>query len=86
LVVKVWQLAEDGNIGALKEILSRTEPTVRRVAVEGVAADIGNAMLRRMLDGGTFPVREGYELPMIGGVPAVVEQAVTVVEEVAADV
>jgi hypothetical protein len=59
-------LAEDGNVGALKEILSRTEPTVRRVAVEGVAADFGNAMLRKMLDRGVFPTREGYALPLIG--------------------
>jgi hypothetical protein len=65
LVVRVWNAAFDGDARALKEILSRTDPAVRKVAVEGVAADLGNAMLRRMLDSGVFPVRPGYELPVV---------------------
>ncbi|MDO8631949.1 MAG: DUF5681 domain-containing protein [Phycisphaerales bacterium] len=32
----------------------------------GVHVQAGNAALRRMLDAGTFPVRPGYELPVIG--------------------
>ena len=65
LVVRMFEAAKGGDTKAAKVILDRTDPAVRRVAVEGIAAELGNQMLRRMLEANAFPVREGFELPVV---------------------
>jgi len=48
-----------GNTKAVGHILDRVDPALRRVAIEGVPAVEGNAMLERMLQSTSLPVRNG---------------------------
>lgn len=44
------------DMKAADKILERVDPALRRVAIEGIAVEEGNAMLRRMMECTPLPV------------------------------